>query len=172
MIGISPPATSAKRKVLGVAVAAATIGFAAAVFLFRAEQSPEANPAQSVDISIRSPAAPQVATINPAVARNTDDRPNSSSHSAMPQVAQAGEFPIPDEPEEPPYTPTVEEQRQYDSFKARAYENGMTLRKFVMLPEYAQLPEPMQSQVFREAVMMAMKGELDRGRFLEEAPAR
>ncbi len=73
-------------------------------------------------------------------------------------------------PPEPPYTPTPDEARRYEQLKARVYSPGMILRDFVMLEEYGTLPKPMRHDLFKEVVMMAMRGEVDRQRFLGEAP--
>jgi hypothetical protein len=58
--------------------------------------------------------------------------------------------------------------QRYGELKTKVYTSGMTLRRFVMLKEYGALPEPMRQQLFRDVVMMAMHGELDRKQFLEE----
>jgi hypothetical protein len=73
-------------------------------------------------------------------------------------------------PEEPKYSPSIEELQRYHELKAKAYSSGMTMRRFLMQKEFGALPEPLRQQLFRDLVMMAMRGELDRQQFLEEPP--
>lgn len=106
--------------------------------------------------NVRSPADPP-GFKDPRVAEIPDFMTSSLRHGTAIRM-----------PPEPPYTPTPEEARRYEQIKAKAYSPSMTLREFVMLDEYGTLPKPMRSDLFKEVVTMAMRGELDRQRFLGE----